>query len=239
MSESINYRGLSIPRVPLGREITSDNLFGPNEQVIFDFYEANKSRYKRVVDIGANIGVHSMLMARNGWIVRAFEPDPDHFQMLRANIGAHGVSHLIECLCAAVSDRTGTAEFVRVLDNLTGSHIVGAKDSYGPREKIKILTVDCRPLFEWADFIKMDCEGHEAVIITAVPKEVMGRTDVLLEVGSFSSAAQIYKYLRYAVPMWSQKIGWRRVQSVYDMPVRHQDGSLFIGVNPPFKGSLT
>jgi len=142
----------------MGREITSDNLFDSNEQMIFDFYEANRKRYRKVVDVGANIGVHSILMARQGWKVRAYEPDPDHFSRLIENTAAHGVS--VMATQAAVSDEFGVAGFVRVLDNTTGSHLSGDKESYGPRERITVQTVDCRPLFEWADFAKVDfCGG--------------------------------------------------------------------------------
>lgn len=228
----VNYRGLTIPRSSLGGRITTDNLFDPNEQVIFDFYEANRERYCQVVDIGANVGVHSILMARQGWEVRAYEPDPSHFEALLRNIAAHDVQ--VDAYRAAVSDCDGTATFVRVLDNLTGSHLAGAKDSYGPRESIDVITVDCRPLFAWADFVKMDCEGHEAAIISMLPAHTWETTDAMLEVGNVHCASVIYACLRYTVSMWAQKNGWARVQSSYDMPIRHQDGSLFIGKRPPF-----
>lgn len=228
-----NYRGLIIPRVSLGGRITSDNLFDPNEQVIFDFYEANKGRYRRAVDIGANIGVHSILMARQGWEVRSYEPDPAHFEALVRNAAAHHVR--VDAYRAAVSDCDGTASFVRVLNNLTGNHLFGAKESYGPRDTIVVDTLDCRPLFDWADFVKMDCEGHEAAIISALPESTWEKTDAMLEVGNPHCASVIYSKLRDVVPMWAQQIGWRRVLRLVDMPRRHQEGSLFIGARPPFE----
>lgn len=225
----INYRGLLIPPTQLGSKVTSDNLFDPNEQVIFDFYEANKARYHRALDVGANIGVHSILMARLGWRVRAYEPDPTHYQALLGNIAAHGVVDRVVADCAAVSDRDGDAQFVRILDNTTGSHLVGAKQSYGPLELFGVRTVDCRPLFEWADFVKIDCEGHEAVLIAATTPKTWQHLDVLLEVGSDAGAGAIYQHLYGVVPLWAQKIGWHQVRGMSDMPTRHQDGSLFIG----------
>ena len=233
LTMSINYRGLTIPCIPLGREITSDNLFDPNEQVIFDFYEANADRYCRAVDIGANIGVHSILMARQGWEVRAYEPDPAHFNALSRNIILHGAP--VNAWRAAVSDHDGLVSFVLVLDNLTGNHILGAKDSYGPTDMITVQTVCCIPLFDWADFVKMDCEGYEAHIILALPARIWDSTDVMLEVGSSPNATAIYTHLRGVVPMWAQKIGWKRVVEFRDMPTNHREGSLFIGKQPPFR----
>lgn len=231
----MNYRGLSIQHAQLGRACTTDNLFDPNEQVIFDFYEANRSRYKRAVDIGANVGVHSILMARQGWEVKAYEPDPTHYQMLQQNLLTHGALSVVTAR-AAVSDRDGRAEFVRVLGNTTGSHLAGAKQSYGPREHYDVRVMDCRLLFAWADFAKIDCEGHEAVLIDATSWKTWAHMDAMLEVGNAVNAQSIYIHLYPIVPMWAQKIGWKRVQRLKEMPERHQDGSLFIGREPPFPG---
>lgn len=228
----VNYRGLRIPVTPLGTKISTDNLFDPNEQVIFDFYEANRVRYRRALDIGANIGVHSVLMARLGWEVRAYEPDPKHFDLLLRTIQRHGVD--FAATMAAVSDRDGAAEFVRVLDNTTSSHLSGTKQAYGPTELFPVDVVDCRPLFEWADFAKIDCEGHEAVLIAATTSEMWQHMDAVLEVGSAENAHVIYMHLRDIVPMWAQKIGWERVLTFADLPAHHREGSLFIGRSPPF-----
>lgn len=198
---SINYRGLSIPRTQLGTGVTSDNLFDPNEQVIFDFYEANRTRYRRALDIGANIGVHSILMARFGWQVRAYEPDPVHFDLLLKNVAAHGVA--IEAEQAAVSDRAGAATFVRVLGNTTSSHLDGAKESYGPRERFGVRVVPCQMLFEWADFAKIDCEGHEAALMRTTDAWTWVHMDALLEVGSRANMRVIYNHLRDKVAMWA------------------------------------
>lgn len=232
MREEINYRGLSIPFAQLGERVTTDNLFDPNEQVIFDFYEANKARYRRAVDIGANVGVHSILMARCGWEVRAYEPDPAHFGMLLRNVFTHGAD--VWAVRAAVSDSDGTAGFVRVLGNTTASHIRGAREAHGALEYYDVKTVDVRPLLAWADFVKVDCEGHEATLVEVAPTDAWRRTDVLLEVGSSDAARRIYDHLRWVVPMWAQKIRWGRVLTFLDMPTHHSQGSLFVGARPPF-----
>ena len=227
----INYRGLSVPFTRMGDQVTSDNLFDPNEQVIFDFYEANRGRYRHALDVGANIGVHSILMARCGWEVRAFEPDFEHFAALRRNADAHGVK--VDAIRAAVSDFDGFAPFIRVLGNTTASHLEGARAHHGPTEKLFVPVVDCRPLFEWADFAKIDCEGSEAALIAAVSPLAWSRLEIMTEVGSGKTALAIYDHLR-GVRLWAQKIGWRRVESMSDMPVHHSEGSLFVGASPPF-----
>lgn len=228
-----NYRGVDIPLTQMGK-VTSDDLFGPNEQVIFDFYESNRDRYHRALDIGANIGVHSIIMARLGWDVRAYEPDPVHFEALFNNTIANGA--LVRAVRAAVSDQKGTAAFIRVLDNTTGSCLEGAKAVYGPTETFLVPMVDCRSLITWADLVKLDCEGCEAAIICAMPPETWRARDAILEVGSPEAAARIFAHLHPTIPMWSQKIGWGRIKSLADLPAHHSAGSLFIGMSPPFPG---
>lgn len=239
MMTEINYRGLEIPFTEMGN-VTSDDLFGPNEQVIFDFYEKNRERYRRAVDVGANLGVHSILMARSGWLVRAFEPDPEIYAEMMENLEAHNISHMIgaiDAYCGAVSDRGGEASFVRVLNNRTGSHLVGAKKAHGPVEMLTVPLYDCRILFQWADFVKLDCEGHEAAIICAVPTTNWDNADCMLEVGSANAAVAIYRRLDGLVPMWSQRRSWGRVRTLEDMPTHHSEGSLFIGRESPFRES--
>jgi FkbM family methyltransferase len=228
----INYRGLSIPYTSFGA-VNSDHLFGPNEQVIFDFYVANKNRYKRAIDIGANIGVHSILMAQNSWEVQAFEPDPHHFHLLCKNLNAHG-AWSVAPQPFAVSTKDGETEFVRVLGNTTGSHIKGEKHPYGDLETFRVRTVDCRRLFDWADFAKIDCEGHEAEILGTTTPEQLLHLECMVEVGNEDTAGRIFDHFKTLdVPLWSQKIGWKPVEKLADMPSHHSHGSLYIGKKSP------
>lgn len=231
----LNMRGLDIPFVSFGN-VTSDNLFDEKEQAIFDFYEKSKDRYRYALDIGANIGVHALLMARNGWMVRAFEPDPDTYEILRKNIRSHKLGELICAEQAAISDHDAGENFVRVVNNRTGSHLEGDKEPYGPVEVFAVATVDCRELWTWADFAKIDCEGHEARLLMTVPEEC--KCEFMVEVGNIRNALAIYEHFyRLGVPMYSQKRDWQFVRDLKDMPKHHSEGSLFIGRKPPFDGA--
>jgi hypothetical protein len=80
---------------------------------------------------------------------------------------------------------------------------------------------------------KIDIEGHEAALLSGLPHETWHSTDAVLEVGSEANAHQIFDYFKgSSVNLFAQKIGWRRVTSVADMPVSHRDGSLFITAKP-------
>ena len=223
-----NFRGLNIPFTSFGN-VTSNDLFSDKEQAIFNFYEASKTRYRRALDVGANIGVHSILMAKQGWCVLAYEPDPLTYAHFRRNVDTHEV--MVGSSCAAVSDHQGDEVFVRVKGNMTGSHLKGDKSPYGELEEIPVHVVDCRPLFKWADFAKIDCEGHEAKLLLTVTDEAC---EFMVEVGSQDNAKAIYEHFQGKRGMWAQKLDWKPVRSLEDVPKHHSEGGLFIGRKGPF-----
>ena len=221
----VNYRGICIPPTSFGN-VCSDDLFCEKEQALFDFYERSANRYEIVLDVGANIGVHTIMMARNRWHVTSFEPDPWHFEMLCANVERNGYAELCSLRNQALSDHSGTAQFVRVKGNTTGSHLKGDKSPYGELEEFPVQVVDCRQLFRWADFAKIDCEGHEARLLTTVPAHC--ECEFMVEVGSERNAEAIYKHFD-GRRMFAQHLGWGPVMKLGDMPTHHSHGALFIG----------
>lgn len=121
-----DLESLKLPFVSMG-EIKSTHLFGLDELIIFSFYLKNKNRYKKVFDIGANIGLHSIVLAKTGFEVVSYEPDPWHFNMLLDNLALNSVASKVSPRNKAVSTFAGELEFIRVLGNTTGSHLAGAK----------------------------------------------------------------------------------------------------------------
>jgi FkbM family methyltransferase len=225
------FGDISLPYIKMGA-IDSLDLFGLDELIIFTFYHANRARYRRALDIGANLGLHSVIMTRCGFSVRAFEPDPWHYGMLVENITANSAS-TVEPVAAAVSTRDGEAQFIRVLGNTTGSHLAGSKDSYGEKEYFTVPTCAVEPLFAWADFAKIDAEGHEKDLLLTTTRESMQKLDVMVEIGNAANAEAVFRHFQeIEVGLFSQKIGWNRVHNVADVPTSHREGSLFITVKP-------
>lgn len=225
------FGDISLPYTKMGA-IDSLDLFGLDELIIFAFYHANRTRYRNTLDIGANLGLHSIVMARCGFSVRAFEPDPWHYGILEQNLAANGTS-AVEPIAAAVSTKEGEAQFVRVLGNTTGSHLAGAKDSYGEKEYFTVPTRAVGPLFASADFAKIDAEGHEKELLLTTTRESMRNLDIMVEIGNAANAEIVFKHFQtIGVGMFSQKTGWSKVQNLADVPTSHREGSLFITVKP-------
>lgn len=210
-------------------KISSLNLFDIDELILFSFYWQNRDRYRRAADIGANIGLHSLILSRCGCAVRAYEPDPQHVAWLKETLASNGCT-TAEVVPAAVSSASGSQEFIRVLDNTTGSHLAGAKaNPYGRLERFIVETVAIRDIIRDVDFLKIDAEGHERQILTATKIDDWKTADAIVEIGSAENAAAVYEHFAGSpVRMFAQKSGWGQVQSPEEMPVSYREGSLFI-----------
>ena len=106
-----------------------------------------------------------------GFQVEAYEPDPDHHKKLINNLGLNNINTCTAAYEAAVSDKDGVMQFVRVLGNTTSSHLAGAKaNPYGELEHFDVSGErECRAIAERVDLFKIDAEGHEAVILKGLP----------------------------------------------------------------------
>jgi FkbM family methyltransferase len=219
---------LALPYFNMGA-VDSLSLFDLDELLLFSFYHQNRNRYRRVLDVGANVGLHSIILNRCGFEARCFEPDPTHFRQLQRNLSLNGCSTVAPTQ-AAVSKEAGTLEFVRVLGNTTGSHLAGAKSSpYGELERFPVRVEAIGPLLEWADLVKMDVEGHEAEILLSTQRKHWLKTDGMVEIGSPVNARAVYDHFRsLGINLFAQKIGWGPVADFAAMPTSYRDGSLFI-----------
>lgn len=219
---------IKMPYVQMGATSTV-NLFDMDELIMFSFYWLNRKRYKKVADIGANIGLHTAVLSACGYFVRAYEPDPQHVKVINKSLKMNGAKKT-QIINAAVSDKKGEAEFIRVMGNTTSSHLSGAKAKpYGRLEKFMVPTVAISSILKWADLIKMDIEGHERQVLEATALDDWKTTDGLVEIGTPENAKAVFKHLaNLGVNMFAEKMGWQKVRKIEDMPASYKDGTLFI-----------
>ena len=213
--------------------IDSIDLFGLDELLIFSFYYRNRGRYARAADIGANIGLHSIVLSLCGSKVDSYEPDPDHHAKLVRNLE---LNNILDCSAnkAAVSDKDGTMQFVRVLGNTTSSHLVGSKSNpYGDLEYFDVTVHDINTIAERVDLFKIDAEGHEAVLLNGLALEAWNRVDAFVEIGTPENANAVFeRFQNTDINIFSQKRGWARVESIEDIPVSYKEGGIFISSKP-------
>jgi len=219
---------LSFPFERMGA-IDSLDLFGLDELILFAFYLRNRGRYRQVADIGANLGLHSLVLARCGFQVRAFEPDPRHAALFAANMQRNQITS-VQLVEAAVSDQDGEMEFVRVKGNTTGSHLAGAKaNPYGELDRFTVRVQAAAAALKDCDFAKIDAEGHEPAILAAIPAAYWDTLEVMVEIGTPENAEAVFRdFDAMGVGLYPQKRNWTRATRVDDLPTSHREGSLFI-----------
>lgn len=79
-----------------------------------------------LVDVGANVGLYSIMAASRGVRVYAFEPESQNYALLNRNIYLNGMGERVSAYCAALSDR---AEFGTLF--LSGFDAGGSCHSFG------------------------------------------------------------------------------------------------------------
>ena len=218
------------PKIKFGN-VTSLNLLEIDELIIFKFYISNATKYQRFVDIGANIGVHSIINSKLGLQILSYEPDPWHMKLLKKNIIKNKVNKkkitLFQC---AVSNKDKISSFTRVLGNTTGSHITGAKKGvYNEIKKFNIKVISAKKIIKKNDLVKIDAEGEEAKIIGSLKKIQLQENDFICEIGSEKNAKIIFdKLKKFNIASYSQKNNFKIVKAIDDFPVTYKEGSLFI-----------
>ena len=220
---------IDLPYFSMGA-INSTHLFGLDELILFAFYFQNRNRYKKVADLGANIGLHSIVLSNLGFEVTSYEPDAIHFRKIKENTNANCRQNKPTLINKAISTEKGHVEFTRIKDNTTGSHISGAKDfCYGELEKITVETDSFKDIVSEFDFLKIDIEGYEAEVLLSTNAENWINTDAMIEVGSSKNRERIFNFFKdLDVNLFAQKKNWLKVKNLEDMPASYKEGSLFI-----------
>ena len=226
---------LNFPYFKMGN-VDSVKLFGIDELIIFSFYYTNRNRYKKTLDLGANIGLHTLIMKKLGFQVISYEPDSIHLAQIEKVMNLNDLS--TEGLTPrAISDKRGTMDYIRILGNTTGSHLLGSKEEvYGPTEIVSTEVDDILEVLSQGnfDFVKMDVEGHEVVLLNRITTQSITSTDIMLEIGSEKNANAIFSILSdKKIPAYAQKTNWARVEKLQDLPSHHTHGSLFLSMQGP------
>lgn len=124
------------------------------------------------VDCGANVGVYTAIMARNGATVHAFEPDPVAFAALEKRLGRKSNVILHR---AAISNRSGSARLYfhnnRAQDPVKlsqSSSLLDSKTNVSANDHIDVKLIDAADFIQSlgnVSLMKMDVEGHEIEIL--------------------------------------------------------------------------
>lgn len=121
------------------------------------------------VDVGASTGWFSCLFAARGYVVHAFEPNPNVLPRLRQNMALNGASATIHA--AAASSASGHAAFhYNKHLKLTSGGTLNRAECLAPTGREVVRTARLDDL--WQDgaianpsLLKIDVEGHEIDVL--------------------------------------------------------------------------
>ena len=150
-----------------------------------------------VVDLGAHIGVFTVFAARHarGVKVYCYEPLPENFELLKANVRLNKLGDRVKMFQLAVADKrsfsplyigdTGLAS----LNLQSGKHVVA--------KVIRLEDVAYNNNLDRIDFLKVDVEGAEYDIFRNVDKDVLRSVRrIAMECHSLRNAVNLKNLLR-------------------------------------------
>ncbi len=139
-----------------------------------------------ILDIGANLGWYSMLLARRSphFRIHAFEPEPRNLALLRQNLQQNAITN-VTVHAVAVAERNGTMQLFPYHEKNMGRHSLVPQSGCAP---IDVQTVVIDELLEAqrippdaVDFVKIDVEGYELPALRGAAKLLAARPVVLAE----------------------------------------------------------
>ena len=142
----------------VGKSLIELGEYGEEQSLLFDKLLKPEAV---VVEVGSNIGAHTVGLAKKARMVHAFEPQRRLFHILCGNVALNELDN-VNCYRIAAGENRETVD-ITVLDfdcqdNNTGSFSL---DSPGPR----LDWVEVVPISIACDFLKIDVEGWEAKVL--------------------------------------------------------------------------
>lgn len=128
------------------------------------------------LDLGANIGNHSLFFSDYFKHVHAFEPNARTYKVLALN--AELVNN-VTCHQAGLSDRPGSAYFQVNRANLGASRIVADASPGAAEVRLTTLDVVARG-FANVRLIKVDVEGHDYATLVGARETILTHRPVIL-----------------------------------------------------------
>ena len=150
----------------IGHHINLDGIYERYElNLVIEYLKNNQLIKGSVLDIGANIGNHSLFFSKYYEHIYSFEPNPRTFQLLKMNAS---LVNNIECINTGLSDSEKTATLSTDPSNY-GASSLGKRfnNTRAFQQEVKLRTLD-----SFADIylhkiglIKIDVEGHELAVL--------------------------------------------------------------------------
>lgn len=172
---------------------------------------ANAVEASAFLDIGANTGAYTVFMSQVPGIRQsvAFEANPATADELEQNVALNGLSGSVAIHRCALSEAAGTLAF-GIIDQYSGANAVLDSAFQDPAMFKRSIAVQALPLdsllpdpFPGNVAVKLDVEGHEAMVIRG-GRNTFAQNRILLQI-------ELYPQGREAVVEELTGLGYRRL----------------------------
>lgn len=209
--------------------VDTANLLGLFEIMLFKwYYVISKFIPKcKAIDIGSNIGVHSLFLAKLFDSVDAYDPDQNHRQAFEQLLSLNNVLNKVSLHNLAVTSHGNGVTFTRVLGNPTASYVDGLKTGYGPLQELEVSSINADEAVGNCRLCKIDAEGAELQILTSISSKKWDQGLIcFFEISTAENREPIFDYLRnIGVSIYTQLICWNEATSFNDLPSTWRDGN--------------
>lgn len=141
-----------------------------------------------ILDIGANIGSHTLYWAieRNAKKIYSFEPYDAVFEILNTNIKLNSLQDKVVLHNIGLSDEICNAS----IDSIPEANLGSIKVHKRPNGVVQLKTLDSLKIKDKINLIKIDVEGHEVEVLKGGLKTIE-KSRPLLVIESFNRRAEV------------------------------------------------
>ncbi len=182
-------------------------FFGAHERQVMEYMGSKIDGESIVLDIGANVGHHSLFFSAKAKEVHSFEPNPEFHHQFDAlmkennitNVHLHkfglGASTQTAEYYAPTGDNRGVGSFIE--NHESSNEKVGEMQIIHGDEAVSALQLSR------IDFIKIDVEGYEESVLRGLQKTIQKFKPIIIleyEASDFSSEKSFYDLIAGYTP---------------------------------------
>ena len=160
---------------------------------------------KVLLELGANIGTHTVYLMRSGRFDRAVavEPDPRNLKLLKHNLSLNELSSAVTVFECAAGDNEGSIDLYFGDSNFGASSVIkpngGSRSVRVSLRRVDGILAESKVNPEDVGLVWMDIEGAEPEALKSMAELVKLRVPILMEYGPWRygpvKTEQITKYL--------------------------------------------
>lgn len=178
---------------------------------LLEFIRQNYNNGGGLIDIGANIGNHSLYFSEflEHDNIYCFEPFKDNIELLNLNLGSNSKCKIFDI---ALSDKIGEAPLYNSrCENNGGFSLVQYDNSYKVLNSIQITTLDSFNLTN-ISMIKIDVESHELCVLHGARETLLDSKPILFVEDLHYGWPHMFPPNRYN--SFFEEIGYKKIKTI-------------------------